>query len=103
MQKPFSIARAELTRDLINRINESGIPPSVTADILAGLLQQAQAAAQAQLEADMKEWEAAQLEADEETGDMVLYANNVPVGVVEREDQEEKEKDEKPEDKGAKK
>lgn len=85
MKKPFSIARAELARDLINRINDSGIPPSVTADILAGLLQQAQAAAQEQLEADMREYEAAMEERKK-----VAREFGVPDGMAEMDEQDER-------------
>ena len=57
MEKPITVARAELQQGIADLINGSGLPAFVIADVLTGFLQQASALEQRQLEADMKAWE----------------------------------------------
>ena len=58
-QKPFTVAREDFTVDITRTITESGLPPSVMADIFEDILVELKKAARIQLEKDRKAYEEA--------------------------------------------
>ena len=65
MNKPLTIARQEFTQEIVDAINRTEIPMFVIADILKSALAEVNSMAQAQYEADVKAWQKAQEENDE--------------------------------------
>ena len=55
--KPITILREEFIEKLVSLCNDSGLPFFAIEDVLKGLIQQTQAAAQQQLEADKKRYQ----------------------------------------------
>lgn len=56
MNKPITIARAELVKNLTELINSAGLPAFVVLDVLNSMIPEVGRAAQAQYEADLKTW-----------------------------------------------
>lgn len=60
MEKPITVARQEFTQDLVNLVNNSGLPAFVMRQSLAQMDQALAQLEQAQLEKDRAEWESQQ-------------------------------------------
>ena len=56
MEKPITVARQEFTQDLVNLVNNSGLPAFVMRSALAQMDQALAQLEQAQLEKDTAEW-----------------------------------------------
>lgn len=59
IQKPFTVAREEFTLSITKTITESGLPPSVMADIFDDILVELKKASRIQLEKDKAAYEEA--------------------------------------------
>lgn len=57
IQKPITVARAELISNMTSLINNSGIPPFIIEPILRDMLYDVKIMAQRQLENDTKEYQ----------------------------------------------
>lgn len=66
--KPITILREEFIEKLVSLCNDSGLPFFAIEDVLKGLIQHTQAAAQQQLEADKKRYQA-QLDAEKKAAE----------------------------------
>ena len=56
-EKPLTVAREEFVEDLVNLINNSGLPFFVVLDILRSTVEEVQDAAKRQYEADKAKYE----------------------------------------------
>ena len=66
MNKPFSIARLDLTNQIAALVNECGLPASVIADILEKFLRVAEQLAEQELARDMELMEQQQKDDEKE-------------------------------------
>lgn len=69
MQKPITLLKQDFDRNLVELINNSGLPACVMKPSLANLIQLLDQLEQRQLEADQAAWEAAQNEKEVDEDD----------------------------------
>lgn len=65
MEKPITVARQEFTEQLVNLVNNSGLPAFVVRQSLAQMDSALAQLEQAQLEQDKAEWESQQKEVND--------------------------------------
>lgn len=66
MDKPLTVARQEFAEQIVNVINESGLPAFIMSDILKTAIAEVDKIAQAQYEADRRKYEKSGVDKDED-------------------------------------
>lgn len=66
MDKPLTVARQDFAEEIVNVINESGLPAFVMSDILKNAITEVDKIAQAQYEQDKEAYEKSKGDEDED-------------------------------------